>query len=119
MHDEVEDENEHSGKKVVDIDEVVMSLEGSKITEIQCGKSHHIILTAEGAVFSYGKGEFGSLGLGGSIFEQKPRLIRKLETKIITSIACGMYHTLALSQIGDLFSWGRGFEGQLGLSTDI
>jgi alpha-tubulin suppressor-like RCC1 family protein len=26
-----------------------------------------------------------------------------------------MYHSLALSDIGDIYSWGRGFEGQLGL----
>lgn len=30
-----------------------------------------------------------------------------------------MYHTLALSDIGDLYSWGRGFEGQLGLLENV
>lgn len=30
-----------------------------------------------------------------------------------------MYHTLALSDIGDVYSWGRGFEGQLGLLENI
>jgi len=41
--------------------------------------------------------------------------LTKLENKKIIAVACGAYHTLALSSIGDLYSWGRGFEGQLGL----
>lgn len=45
-----------------------MALEGSKIVEIKSGKFHNIILTSDGKVFAYGKGEFGALGLGGSIF---------------------------------------------------
>lgn len=30
-----------------------------------------------------------------------------------------MFHSLALSNIGDVFSWGRGFEGQLGLLENV
>ncbi|PHS62054.1 MAG: hypothetical protein COB09_16085 [Thalassobium sp.] len=26
-------------------------------------------------------------------------------------MACGEFHTLALSDIGDVYSWGKGFEG--------
>ena len=72
-------------------------------------------MTEEGTLHAVGKGNFGSLGLGGTIFASGPRLITKLSNKKIVSIACGMFHTLALSDIGDVFSWGRGFEGQLGL----
>ena len=92
-----------------------MELEGNKINEIKSGKEHNIILTDQGLLFSFGKGNFGSLGLGGTIFASNPKLINKLNNKRIVSIACGMYHTLALSDIGDVYSWGRGFEGQLGL----
>jgi alpha-tubulin suppressor-like RCC1 family protein len=59
------------------------------------------------------------LGLGGTVFASNPKLITKLNSKTIVSIACGMYHTLALSDIGDVYSWGRGFEGQLGLLENI
>lgn len=30
-----------------------------------------------------------------------------------------MHHSLALSDIGDVYSWGRGFEGQLGLLEHV
>ena len=66
-----------------------------------------------------GKGNFGSLGLGGTIFAPSPRVIGKLSNKKVISIACGMFHTLALTDIGDVFSWGRGFEGQLGLLDSV
>jgi len=46
-------------------------------------------------------------------------LIEKLSNKKIVSLACGLYHSLALSNIGDVYSWGRGFEGQLGLLKDV
>ncbi len=92
-----------------------MALEGNKINEIKSGKQHNIILTDQGLLYSFGKGNFGSLGLGGTVFSAAPRPINKLSNKKIISIACGMYHTLALSDIGDVYSWGRGFQGQLGL----
>ena len=66
-------------------------------------------MTEEGTLYAVGKGNFGSLGLGGTIFAANPRLVNKLSDKKIVSIACGKYHTLALSNIGDVFSWGRGF----------
>ena len=34
-------------------------------------------------------------------------------------IACGKSHSLVLTDKGYLYSWGRGFEGQLGLSETI
>lgn len=33
----------------------------------------------------------------------------------ITQIECGTGHTMAISQQGDVYSWGEGFEGKLGL----
>ena len=66
-------------------------------------------MTDQGLLYSFGKGNFGSLGLGGTVFSAAPRPINKLNNKKIISIACGMYHTLALSDIGDVYSWGRGF----------
>lgn len=86
-----------------------MSLEGNVINEIKSGKEHNVILTEQGLLYSFGKGNFGSLGLGGTVFSPGPQLITKLRNKKIVSIACGMYHSLALSEIGDVYSWGRGF----------
>ena len=34
-----------------------------------------------------------------------------------TQIACGTYHTLVITASGDLFCWGAGTEGRIGLDT--
>ena len=97
----------------------MVGLEGNKIGEIRSGKEHSVVLTSEGAVHTFGKGCFGALGLGGTVFSAGPRQIAKLANRRIVSIACGSQHSLALSDIGDVFSWGRGFEGQLGLLDGV
>lgn len=101
------------------INDIVLALEGNKINEIKSGKEHNIIMTDQGLLYSFGKGNFGSLGLGGTVFAPAPQQITKLRNKKIVSVSCGMFHSLALSDIGDVYSWGRGFEGQLGLLENI
>ena len=32
-----------------------------------------------------------------------------------TQIACGTYHTLVINAAGDIFCWGAGTEGRIGL----
>ena len=89
----------------------------SQITQIYKGKYHLIKLTQDGKVYGCGESYFGVVGLGGSLKAEKPVIIPNLSNKKIVQIACGMYHSLALSREGDLYSWGMGFEGQLGLSA--
>lgn len=46
-------------------------------------------------------------------------MLKPLRDKRVTQIACGEYHSLVLTDKFDIYSWGRGFEGQLGLSKSI
>lgn len=87
------------------------------LVQICAAKQHILYLTERGEVYSYGRGVFGVCGQGGakSCFQQQ--LLRPLSDRKVLQIACGEYHSLALTQALDLYSWGRGFEGQLGLST--
>jgi len=43
------------------------------------------------------------------------RVTGPLETKKIVQVACGFHHTLCLTSDGELFAWGGGKEGALGL----
>lgn len=74
--------------------------------------------TEDGKIYTYGIGEYGSLGHGGVIHCEVPRIIQKLQHKRIIQIACGEFHSLALTETFDLYTWGRGFEGQLGTGHD-
>lgn len=40
-----------------------------------------------------------------------------LDAQIIISVSCGETHTLALNDNGQVFSWGLGSDGQLGLNN--
>ena len=76
-------------------------------------------MTIEGEVFSVGTGDECAAGHGGSRKADKPQLLQPLKDKRVKMIACGESHSLVLTEKGFLYSWGRGFEGQLGLSATI
>merc|ERR1711977_283173 len=62
---------------------------------------------------TWGKAEECGLGLGaGAPPVLKPRCVPQLPR--ILSLRCGVYHTLACSQAGDVFMWGCGLTHQLG-----
>uniref|UniRef100_A0A8C6HDX1 Uncharacterized protein n=1 Tax=Mus spicilegus TaxID=10103 RepID=A0A8C6HDX1_MUSSI len=46
------------------------------------------------------------------------RKIKALAGIKIIQVSCGHYHSLALSEGGHVFSWGRNSEGQLGLGKN-
>ena len=82
--------------------------------QIECGYHHSAAVTKEGEIMAWGRGVFGQLGLGSNQSYSSPQPIEFLGSQIITSIACGWQHTMALTQTGQVFSWGYGEDGQLG-----
>lgn len=44
-------------------------------------------------------------------------LVGALDAQKIAGVACGQAHSLALSEQGQVFAWGSGESGQLGLGT--
>jgi len=46
-------------------------------------------------------------------------VLRPLTDKRVVKVACGESHSIILTDKADVYSWGRGFEGQLGLSRKI
>lgn len=43
-----------------------------------------------------------------------PKLIETFRGKVISDIATGGSHSAAISEIGELFTWGKGRYGRLG-----
>ena len=66
-------------------------------------------------VFSWGEGEDGKLGHGNRVSYDKPKLIESLKSKRIRDIACGSSHSAAITSSGELYCWGLGEYGRLGL----
>ncbi|KAL3804643.1 hypothetical protein HJC23_008458 [Cyclotella cryptica] len=92
----------------------VDALRGVGVKEIACGSGHTVVLTVEGEVYTWGRGDDGRLGHGDNGWKYVPRLTHSLTGQIITRVTCGSYHTAAVSSNGDLFTWGGGMYGKLG-----
>jgi alpha-tubulin suppressor-like RCC1 family protein len=66
------------------------------------------------SVYAWGTGTKGELGTGILETQLDPVVLEGLKGKNIIQVSCGDYHSMALSEQGDLYVWGRGREGQLG-----
>lgn len=56
----------------------------------------------------------GQLGHGHLNDIENPEMVMSLKNKFITKFSCGGYHTMALTDTGDLYSWGSGIYGECG-----
>ena len=85
---------------------------------VACGGFHTAVLTDDGRVYTWGDGRLGQLGnlARKHNMHSTPRLVDYLVSYKVTVayIACGQYHTAAVSNSGRLFTWGSGKWGQLG-----
>lgn len=81
------------------------------------GQHHTVCLDSEGNAYSLGRAEYGRLGLGENAEEKsEPTLIPGLPK--IASVACGASVSYAVSQDGNVFSWGMGTNQQLGTGEE-
>lgn len=100
---------------VVAVPCVVAALSGTPICAVACGSRHTLALSVAGAVYAWGSGAFGALGLGGDVRDERPlpMLVPAMRSPA-TQVACGTHHSLALTESGALLAWGWGQHGQLG-----
>mmetsp|Transcript_11950 Transcript_11950/g.23713 ORF Transcript_11950/g.23713 Transcript_11950/m.23713 type:complete len:625 (-) Transcript_11950:467-2341(-) len=94
--------------------EYVDALRGVGIRHIACGSGHTVVLSTEGEVYTWGRGDDGRLGHGDNGWKYVPRITRSLERQVVTLVTCGSYHTAAVTGSGDLYTWGGGMYGTLG-----
>eukprot|EP00164_Ancoracysta_twista_P000518 GFYU01000692.1.p1 GENE.GFYU01000692.1~~GFYU01000692.1.p1 ORF type:complete len:825 (+),score=233.28 GFYU01000692.1:164-2638(+) len=85
------------------------------IVQIALGDEHSAAVSEDGQLFTWGRGMNHRLGHGKENDELAPRMVEALKPYFIIQVACGEEHTICLSEGGDIFTWGRGDEGQLGL----
>ncbi|CAB9510580.1 Ultraviolet-B receptor UVR8 [Seminavis robusta] len=98
---------------------------GIRIVQVAAGGglvrvAHSLLLTSNGKVLSFGTGQYGALGHGYSAAKQLPDILRPtyieaLSHKQCICVAAGELHSAAVTVDGDVYTWGDGFCGQLGL----
>ncbi|XP_028554192.1 PH, RCC1 and FYVE domains-containing protein 1-like isoform X1 [Dendrobium catenatum] len=91
------------------------------IQHVACGVKHAAFVTRHREVFTWGEESGGRLGHGIGLDAVHPRLVESLSASKIDFVACGEFHTCAVSTSGELYTWGDGAHkaGLLGHGTDI
>ncbi|CDQ93884.1 unnamed protein product, partial [Oncorhynchus mykiss] len=100
---------------------LVKVLLGHRVVQVACGSrdAQTLALTDEGLVFSWGDGDFGKLGRGGSEGCNIPQNIERLNGQGVCQIECGAQFSLALTKSGVVWTWGKGDYFRLGHGTDV
>jgi alpha-tubulin suppressor-like RCC1 family protein len=75
-----------------------------KNSEIICGGYHTLVVDSEGGLWQFG-GQQGGGGPQGKKWEI---------SEFFVAAACGLHHSLALTQNGDVYTWGSNSLAQLG-----
>ena len=82
------------------------------------GDNFYLALSDTGLVYSWGDGDFGKLGRGGSDPSKTPRIVDKLQGLPVEKIFAGNQFSLALCKNGAIYSWGKGDHFRLGHGSE-
>lgn len=99
---------------------LIQKLVGQRVVQVACGSrdAQTLCLTEDGLVYSWGDGDFGKLGRGGSDGCSVPHPIERLNGLGIIQIECGAQFSLALTRTGEVWTWGKGDYYRLGHGSD-
>ncbi|KAJ8306377.1 hypothetical protein KUTeg_016922 [Tegillarca granosa] len=92
-------------------------VENLLIKAVAMGTSHTVAVTVEGHCYAFGSNQFGQLG-NQSINTRQPQQVKSLDANKITMVACGDTFTVAVTEYGDVYSWGNSSRGRLGRSDE-
>jgi hypothetical protein len=88
----------------------------ARFVRVACGAFHNLALSQEGHLYTWGINDFGQLGNGTTSYATQPQRIEEgLEGVAVADVAAGGWHSVALGAGGEVFVFGRGEYGRLGL----
>ncbi|XP_047668106.1 probable E3 ubiquitin-protein ligase HERC3 isoform X2 [Tachysurus fulvidraco] len=95
------------GKVIVVTSQKRIVLKKDQIKLLSSGKKHVITVTETGMVNEWNCSDQSNI----------PRTLGSLSSRHVVQVACGNYHSIALTEDGQLFTWGQNSRGQLGLGN--
>jgi alpha-tubulin suppressor-like RCC1 family protein len=96
---------------------MVPALKSVRVKDIACGHHHSACITLDGTVMIWGRGEDGQLGLSNKNNVPIPTVIPQMQGIKCHGLALGLWHSILLSDRGQLYSFGNATYGQLGHGT--
>jgi alpha-tubulin suppressor-like RCC1 family protein len=87
-----------------------------RVISVACGDAHMVCAGDGGGLFGWGANSEGQCGLG----FKSPQVLRCERVRgldAVAWVAAGSAHTVAMTAEGQIFCWGRDYEGQCGGGT--
>jgi len=104
----------HGDSKDVCTPKAVRSLQ-SKIRNVSCAEHHVAVVSESGVLFTWGRGQNGRLGHGGTENEMLPKAVEALAGQHVSQVSCGDFHTACvILNPTHVYAWGLGLSGRLG-----
>ena len=105
--------------------QVVQALSGRPILRVSCGYSHTGAVLSGGELYMWGSTVTGKCGLGDIV--EKAECYCAVPTKVLVGVddrrvaklSCGSAHTAVVTERGQLYVFGCGDGGRLGLGKDM
>ncbi|PWA14371.1 hypothetical protein CCH79_00011118 [Gambusia affinis] len=99
---------------------LVDALQGHRVIDVACGSgdAQTLCLTDDDMVWSWGDGDYGKLGRGGSDGCKIPMKIDSLTGLGVVKVECGSQFSVALTKPGAVYTWGKGDYHRLGHGSD-
>ncbi|KAL3968999.1 homeobox protein NOBOX [Sarotherodon galilaeus] len=98
----------------------VEKLIGKAIRQVACGADFTACVTDEDQMYMFGSDYYGCIGVEGELGMEilEPVLLEFFEERPVRQVSCGDNHVVVLTQNGDIYSWGVGEYGRLGLECE-
>uniref|UniRef100_A0A8D3DML6 non-specific serine/threonine protein kinase n=1 Tax=Scophthalmus maximus TaxID=52904 RepID=A0A8D3DML6_SCOMX len=98
----------------------VDKLQGKAILQVACGADFTACVTDEYQMYMFGSDYYGCIGVEGELGIEilEPVLLEFFEERPVRQVSCGDNHVVVLTQNGEVFSWGCGEYGRLGLECE-
>ena len=80
-----------------------------RVIDVACGSgdAQTLCLTSDDSVWSWGDGDYGKLGRGGSEGCKVPIKIESLQGLGVIKVECGSQFSVALTRAGSIYTWSE------------
>ncbi|XP_021489804.1 serine/threonine-protein kinase Nek9 [Meriones unguiculatus] len=98
----------------------VEKLQGKAIHQVSCGDDFTVCVTDEGQLYTFGSDYYGCMGVdkvfGPEVLE--PMQLNFFLSNPVEQVSCGDNHVVVLTRNKEVYSWGCGEYGRLGLDSE-
>lgn len=96
------------------VPECVAALIEENICQVACGHDLTVALTTAGRVYTMGSTAYGQLGNATADGKLPTCVEGEIANSFVEEVACGSYHVAVLTSKTEVYTWGKGSNGQLG-----